>query len=273
MPPVLIIPRDRKGFWPTARSRMLRSILMLDDNSIRATTQDRFLYCANAIFDAEEDSACQWCARGKRGTKPMKKLVAAAVALLAVGMSASAFAETLAYDFPMTVTKISDATEPGYSKGIFASAGIYQGSTLNVSVSLNTAGNSAITVNSLSISTTNTWYGGSWSTTWTQGDGTVWLAGTGTGGGTLIAGSVSIPNGSATEVVSLTFAPPSNTLSSGWMTINIDNTVHASLRADYTSGPSSTPELDPSSGVAALALLLGGTIVFSPRSRRPISRS
>jgi hypothetical protein len=208
--------------------------------------------------------------------KPMKKAFAVAVVFSAVGMSASAFAETLKYDFGMTVTQISDATEPGYSKGIFASAGITQGSTLNVSVNIDTKadgdGNAAIAVNSLSISTANTWYGNSWSQTWTQSDGTVWLAGTGTGGGTLIAGSVSIPNGSATEVVSLTFAPTSGTLSSGWMSINIDNNVHASLHADYTGKASSTPELDPSSGVAALALLLGGTIVFSSRSRRKISR-
>ena len=194
-----------------------------------------------------------------------------------VGMSASAFAETLKYDFAMTVTSITDAVEHGYTKGIFASAGITQGSTLNVSVNIDTKadgdGNAAIKVNSLSISTSNTTWSSesSWSNTSTQG---VWQAGTKTDAGILFAGNVQIPSGSATETVFLTFAPTSGTLSSGQMTINIDNSVHASLRADYTGKPASTPELDPSSGVAALALLLGGTtLVFSPRSRRPISRS
>jgi hypothetical protein len=207
----------------------------------------------------------------------MKKIVAAAVTMLAVGMSASAFATTLSYDFAMTVTQVSDATEPGYTNGIFASAGITQGSTINVSVNMDTSAQKmgAPQIQGLNISVTNPSNNNSWLSTWAAGGNTVLHGGGGLGGPLLTVNGIEIPYGSTSWVVNLNVVPSSGALAMGSsVEIHVDNSVHASLNAVYTGKPASTPELDPSSGVAALALLFGGTtIVVSSRSRRQGSRS
>jgi hypothetical protein len=210
----------------------------------------------------------------------MKKLLAAAALTLAmVGISASASAASLTYGFTMTVTELRDATEPGPSGGaIFGSAGIHVGSVLTGSVSLATPadgdGSTSITVTGLSLTFTNSTYSNSWSNL----SGSTWQGGSGAGGRVLTVNNVVVPNGTASEYINLQFVPSSSgltTLTGGYMTISVDNGVHAFLRADYTgtvTPPSRTPELDPSSGSAALALLLGGTTLAFSYRRRQSSR-
>ena len=207
----------------------------------------------------------------------MNKLVAAAVTLFAAGISTSAFAESLTYNFAMTVTQITDAVEPGSNGGaIFGAAGITQGSTINVSVNVDTSANKmgAPQIQGLNISVTNPWDNNSWLGTWTEGGNTVLQGGGGLGGPLLTVNSIEVPSGSTHWNVNLNVVPSSGALAIGSsVEIHVDNSVHASLNAVYTGKPASTPELDPSSGAAALALLLGGsTLVFSSRSRRQSSR-
>lgn len=199
----------------------------------------------------------------------MNKLVAAAAAIVAVGTSTSAFAETLTYDFTMTVTSVVDAVEPGSDTSVFN--GFTTGETMGVSVVLNSDTNTAtINVSGLDVEA----QGGSsysWVSTWTQSNDKIWQAGTGLDSTLLTFNGSDIASGSVHQNLWLDFSKTSSgdlVLSSGTMTINVDNTIHAKLSAEFKDTPVATPELDPTSGMGAVVLVLGGaTIAFSRRRR------
>jgi hypothetical protein len=201
----------------------------------------------------------------------MKKMlitVLAAAAMLAV--PATAFAETLDYDFTMTITSIDD----GY--GVFG--GLSEGESLNVSVQFDTEANTdggadgvaAINVTGLTVQAT-----GGWSSGWSdvQYNGGSWDAYSGTIAQTLVVNGIGIQSGSVHQEVYLSFAQTSTgdlELTSGSMSLGVRNGHSADLRAEFVeTPPSAVPELDPRGGMSAFALLGGGfAIALSSRRRR-----
>lgn len=212
----------------------------------------------------------------------MKKLIATTAAIAVMGISASAFAETLKYDFTVEVTGVSvTGTNTSALKGVLKSAGAKKGETLNVSVDLNTAGKSSITVKGLEKSATNITWGSPPSSnsdaqTWTQGQDNsqiIWQGGSSLDGEVLkLNGTTIIKNsGNIWDKVWLDFSKTSSgslVLNSGWLKLGAGDHLNALIEFKVKKTPVSTPELDPASGVGAMTLLLGGiALAFSSRPR------
>lgn len=196
----------------------------------------------------------------------MKTLTATAAAAALLVLPSTAFAETLDYDFQMTITSISD----GY--GVFD--GMSEGGTLNVSVLFDTDADWD-GVASIDIEGVETESNGYWSNSWSDvqyQEGTLyWDAYSGANADWLVVNDVAIHSGSIHEEAYLYFTETSTgdlELSSGNLSIGVYNGSSAYLTAEYTGKSTSVPELDPKSGTSALALLSGGLILFWSRRRR-----
>lgn len=198
----------------------------------------------------------------------MKFLTAASVVASTLAFSSTAFAETLNYDFTMTITSISD----GY--GVFS--GLKAGDPLNVSVFFDTTadadGQANITVSGLNVASTGYW-GSSWSDV--QYNAGSWDAYSGTIADTLVVNGIGIHSGSVHEEVYLTFGQNSSGefgIASGKLSIGVYNGSSAYLTANWVGTPTSTavPELDPGSGTSALALLGGGLALAWSRRRQQL---
>ncbi len=198
----------------------------------------------------------------------MKILASAAVTLAALGFSSTAFAETLNYDFAMKITSIAD----GY--GVFDE--FSEGGMLNVSVAFDTLGDSDGTVGTsvagLGVVSTGGW-GGSWDDV--QYNGSTWDAYRGVNADLLVVNGVGIHSGSVHQEVYLTFGKTASgqfELITGSMNIGVYNGSSAYLTAEFVPGaPTSVPELDPNSGMAAFALVGGGVTIAWSRRRRELS--
>lgn len=195
----------------------------------------------------------------------MKLLPFASVIASTLAFSSSAFAETLTYDFTMTITSISD----GY--GVFD--GLSEGDPLNVSVFFDSQatgdGLANVTVDGISVVSS-----GNWTSSWSdvQYNSGSWDAYSGTIADTLIVNGIGIHSGSVHEEVYLTFGELSSGefgVTAGKMNIGVYNGSSAYLTANWVGGTStSVPELDPNTGTSALALLGGGLAVAWSRRRR-----
>lgn len=200
----------------------------------------------------------------------MKNLIAAAAAIAVLGVSASAFAETLTYDLTMVVTKLEDAVEPGTGpKGVFESGGMAEGKTFDVHVELSTSGTPTITVEGVKVESTNKWG-------WANYQDGKWSGGGGENN-SLNINTIPISYGSIHNLFDLYVSKTSSgdlIVNSGSMHIWLDNSVRADLWAEVIQKPVSTPELDPASGTGAFALLLGGlALAVSSRPRFSIARA
>lgn len=195
----------------------------------------------------------------------MKILPVVSAIAATLGFSSTAFAETLTYDFTMTITSISD----GY--GVFDDFAV--GDPLNVSVFFDTQatgdGQADVTVEGISVASTGYW-GSSWSDV--QYNSGSWDAYSGTIADTLVVNGTGIHSGSVHEEVYLTFGEISSGefgVTAGKMSIGVYNGSSAYLTATWVGNTSSSvPELDPNSGTSALALLGGGLVIAWSRRRR-----
>lgn len=199
----------------------------------------------------------------------MKILTSAAAALATLALSSSAFAETLDYDFQMTIDSISD----GY--GVFD--GLSEGGTVHVSVALDTSGpngsSAAISVAELGYETSG------WMSSWSNAEynnySEDWSGYAGTIAGTLDVNGIEIHSGSVHQQVYLNFGKTSSGefgLLEGTLNLWVRNGSAADLSASYVPGPPATaPELDPNSGMAAFALVGGGVTIAWSRRRRQLS--
>lgn len=194
----------------------------------------------------------------------MNRLLASALAAsVTIALPATAFAETLDYDFAMKVTSVSGDT--------WVFDGLDVGDTINVSVLLETGtgdGDAQITVSEVAVTGTNIWGSGSWSTAWGEGA----IAGTQLDSQNLLVNGTLITNGAAyTQTLGLSFSGVSGgetSINTGWLELGVGNHVNAKLRAEYVDSPTSVPELDPKSGTGAIALLVGGMALAFSRRRR-----
>jgi hypothetical protein len=198
----------------------------------------------------------------------MKIVPTLAAAATVLAFSSSAFAETLNYDFSMTIKSISD----GY--GVFN--GLSVGDTINVSTQFNTAGDWDGTAN-ISLSQVSVVAKGGWSSSWSDVQYNTseqkWDAYSGIISEYLVVNGIKIHAGSVHEEVYLDFGKNSSGefgLTSGLVKIGVRNGSSADLVAEYVPPPpkTSVPELDPKSGMSTLALLGGGLAVAWSRRRR-----
>lgn len=198
----------------------------------------------------------------------MKTLPFFAVVLAMLGFTSSAFAETLNYNFTMTITSISD----GY--GVFDD--LSEGGNINVSVQFDTKadrdGEAIINVAELGYVAKGYWVS-SWSDV--QYKNGYWDAYSGIVADVLVVNNVAIHSGSVHQEVYLDFTRTSSgdfALTGGSVFIGVYNGSSAQLTAKYTTPPpppTSVPELDPGSGMGALALVGGGLTIAWSRRRRP----
>lgn len=195
----------------------------------------------------------------------MKNTISAAVTAVILAFSSNAFAETLNYDFTMTIDSIDDAYY-----GVFD--GFSVGDPLNVSVSFDTTGPSGssvlIDVAGLDVQITGGW-GGSWSDV--QYYSGYWDSNKGTNAEVLVVNGVGVHSGTLTQEVYLNFAGITSgdfALTSGNLEFRLENSGFAKITAIYQGEPASVPELDPASAMNALALIGGGLTLGWSRRRR-----
>jgi hypothetical protein len=197
----------------------------------------------------------------------MKFFTSSAIAAAILAMTSAASAEVLNYNFKMNITSISD----GY--GVFDE--LNEGGEINVSVQFDTAGDwdgiAVINVAELGYEAAGTWTS-SWSDVQYNSSNASWDAYSGIISGNLIVNDVEIHSGSVHQEVYLDFGITESGqmgLLTGSMNIGVYNGSSAYLTARYVpSSPTSVPELDPNSGMAALAIVGGGAAVAYSRRRR-----
>jgi len=198
----------------------------------------------------------------------MNRLIASALAAsVTLALPATAFAETLDYDFTMSITYVKD----GY--GVFN--GLKVGDSINVSVILDSKatgdGNAQISIAEVAVTGT-----GSWASSWydVQYDASrlYWDAYSGSVAGSLIVNGVRIDHTvSYQQELYLDFSEVPGgepRLNTGWLDIRLENGTSSRLKAQYVEPPTSVPELDPKSGTSAIALLVGGMALAFSRRRR-----
>ncbi len=197
----------------------------------------------------------------------MKTLTSLAFAFVILALSSSAFAETLSYNFTMNITSLED----GY--GVFDY--LSEGGTVDVSVEFDTAadgdGQALISIAGLDYQSAGHW-GGSWSSVQYNAWDKNWGAQTGTNGQYLIVNDIQVSSGTLSQEVFLDFETTSSgelALVGGTLNLRLENGSRSSLSAEYAPPPpTSVPELDPNSGMAALVLVGGGLTIAWSRRRR-----
>lgn len=201
----------------------------------------------------------------------MNRLIASALAAsVTIALPATAFAETLDYDFTMKVNQLTG------DPGVFGDLEL--GDTIHVSVVLDTVatgdGDAQINVAEVVVTAAgnNTWSGAQ---SWTQGQNgseIVWQANSGVKSASLQVNTGPSIEGTYQQNLWVNFSEVAGgelAVNTGWIELRVGNHVNGFLHADYvTSPPTSVPELDPKSGTGAIALLVGGMALAFSRRRR-----
>lgn len=197
----------------------------------------------------------------------MNRLLASALAAsVTIALPATAFAETLDYDFTMSVTTLSD----GY--GVFE--GLNVGDSIDFHVVLDSAGNNAqITVSGVEVTSIVSGSSWTWASSWDEGTTTTgWDAGNGVWAESLQVNGTLIKEGVFfQQQLNLNYSETADgelSINTGWLTVSVANGSSAYLKAQYVDSPTSVPELDPKSGTGAIALLVGGMALAFSRRRR-----
>jgi hypothetical protein len=203
----------------------------------------------------------------------MKNLfTVASVTALMIALPATAFAETLNYNFTATINYIQDGYADNTGVGVFDEWAV--GDTITGTLSLNSGQGSVVSVTGLDFEGTNTnsW---SWASYSSWGNTQQWDAGGGTNGQNIVLNGVDVHSGTLSNNVWLQFGTTSTgelELRSGSLELNWGNSYNAKLKANFTQPTqppaTSVPELDPKSGMSAFALLGGGLAIALSRRRR-----
>lgn len=211
----------------------------------------------------------------------MNKFIASVFAALAlIALPALASAKSIQYDFEMTVTEVWDENgtgdyadyngrESASGYGIFD--GLTVGSKINVSVDLDSS--APVNAGSIQSDVFQVTITGSWGGTygyaayWKDGGSHVWQAQTNTGSESLEVNGQDITGGvAAIKDLRLVFSSDSPwTLSEGFLDFRVENGGASRFYAKYV--PTAVPELDPASGMSAVALLGGGVAILMARRR------
>lgn len=211
----------------------------------------------------------------------MNKFIAGvftAIALFALPGLASA--KSIQYSFEMTVTEVWDENgsadyadyngrEDAYGYGVFD--GLSVGSKINVAIDLDTS--APVNAGSIQSDVFQVAIAGDWGGTygyagyWQDGGSHVWQAQTNTGSESLEVNGQTISGGvAAIKDLRLVFSSDSPwTLSEGFLDFRVENGGASRFYAKYV--PSAVPELDPASGMSAMALLGGGVAILMARRR------